>query len=400
MQIFGNVLLFGQTTHQIQLVGASSGARFGQDLFGGFLASDTPGSSLRLLTHDGLALQTWFRVTSNGQAVFGGLPAVNGEISFSPSDRDPVLGVVQEAGPQMRLRLSRAECDWSNPLESRGCDLSNLAARDLILEPYTFGMQLEYPSTFELWVRDLSVHHNQLGCAPEDGYCNGGARLWVGNETDTGGLFLTAHAGATSAESWAVIAADRFDHSSSGSVKFQIRDNADAFIFEAGAFGAETPVARIDYAGKGYFNGGTQVGGADFAEAMEAAGGPAQYSPGDVLVIDREGRRRVRLATEPYSRNVAGVYSTRPGVLGTAHPVAAGRVRERAIPVALVGIVACKVSSENGPIEPGDLLVTSSTPGHAMKADSGRALTGAVIGKALEPFEEGTGVIEILVSLQ
>jgi hypothetical protein len=63
-----------------------------------------------------------------------------------------------------------------------------------------------------------------------------------------------------------------------------------------------------------------------------------------------------------------------------------------------VGIVPCKVSAENGPISPGDLLVTSSTPGHAMR-DADPAV-GTVLGKALEEMPSGTGVIKVLVTLQ
>ena len=70
------------------------------------------------------------------------------------------------------------------------------------------------------------------------------------------------------------------------------------------------------------------------------------------------------------------------------------------VPLAVVGIVPCKVTTENGPITVGDLLVTSSTPGHAMKGtDRGRML-GAVVGKALEPLQKGTGIIQVLVTLQ
>ena len=68
------------------------------------------------------------------------------------------------------------------------------------------------------------------------------------------------------------------------------------------------------------------------------------------------------------------------------------------IPLAVVGIVPCKVSAENGPIRPGDLLVTSSTPGHAMR-DRDPAV-GTVLGKALEEMPSGTGVIKVLVTLQ
>ena len=65
-----------------------------------------------------------------------------------------------------------------------------------------------------------------------------------------------------------------------------------------------------------------------------------------------------------------------------------------------------KASAENGPIAPGDLLTTSATPAHAMKASpaviNGVEIypTGAIVGKALEPLEEGRGVIQVLVTLR
>ncbi len=68
------------------------------------------------------------------------------------------------------------------------------------------------------------------------------------------------------------------------------------------------------------------------------------------------------------------------------------------IPMAMVGIVPCKVSAENGPIRPGDLLVTSATPGHAMRDEDPRV--GTVLGKALEALDAGTGSIRVLVTLQ
>ena len=68
------------------------------------------------------------------------------------------------------------------------------------------------------------------------------------------------------------------------------------------------------------------------------------------------------------------------------------------IPLAVVGIVPCKVSTENGPVRVGDLLVTASTPGHAMRDENPQV--GTVLGKALQSLETGTGVIEVLVTLQ
>jgi hypothetical protein len=68
--------------------------------------------------------------------------------------------------------------------------------------------------------------------------------------------------------------------------------------------------------------------------------------------------------------------------------------------MAMIGIVPVKVSAENGPIKVGDLLVSSSLPGRAMKGTDRSRLFGAVIGKAMGTIDSGTGVIEMLVTLQ
>ena len=47
-----------------------------------------------------------------------------------------------------------------------------------------------------------------------------------------------------------------------------------------------------------------------------------------------------------------------------------------------------------------DLLTTSASPGHAMKASEPLRAFGAVIGKALRPLAEGQGLIPILIALQ
>lgn len=58
------------------------------------------------------------------------------------------------------------------------------------------------------------------------------------------------------------------------------------------------------------------------------------------------------------------------------------------------------MSAVNGPIRRGDLLVASAIPGYAMKGTDRSRMLGAVVGKALESLAEGTGVIEVLVTLQ
>lgn len=155
---------------------------------------------------------------------------------------------------------------------------------------------------------------------------------------------------------------------------------------------------RIDADGNIFANA-FNVGGADFAESMAVTHAKATYEPGDTMVIDADLRRTVTRASTPYSTMVAGIYSTKPGVIASPYGVDdTGRSAE--IPLAVVGIVPAKVTTENGPIAAGDLLVTSSLPGHAMKGTDRSRMVGAIVGKALEPLKDGTGVILVLVTLQ
>jgi hypothetical protein len=119
--------------------------------------------------------------------------------------------------------------------------------------------------------------------------------------------------------------------------------------------------------------------------------------PGTVMVIGDDGR--LRQSDGAYDKRVAGVISgakeLKPGIiLGRK---ASTRPRR---PVALVGQVYCKVDATYAPIEVGDLLTTSSTPGHAMRAIDPLKAFGAVIGKALSPLGVGRGLVRILVALQ
>jgi len=65
--------------------------------------------------------------------------------------------------------------------------------------------------------------------------------------------------------------------------------------------------------------------------------------------------------------------------------------------IALIGTVYCKVDASCASISAGDLLTTSNTQGHGMKAVDAQRSFGAIIGKALQSLPEGTGLIPILV---
>jgi hypothetical protein len=122
-----------------------------------------------------------------------------------------------------------------------------------------------------------------------------------------------------------------------------------------------------------------------------------KVEPGTVMVINENGVLQESKAA--YDKRVAGVISGagdyKPGIVLDKQ-----RSRNNRKPVALLGKVFCKVDAQYSPIEVGDLLTTSPTPGHAMKADDPIKVFGAVIGKALQPLAAGQGLIPILVALQ
>ncbi len=158
-------------------------------------------------------------------------------------------------------------------------------------------------------------------------------------------------------------------------------------------------VARITKTGIGIFNGGTQTGGADIAEAFDVTGDFAAYEAGDVLVISVDEDRTVEKSSEAYSTLVVGVYATKPGVLLTEETIDAD-ISDK-VPMGVVGVIPTKVCLEGGIIKRGDLLVTSSQRGVAMKADPEKVRVGQVIGKALQEYDSNsTGKIKVLVNVK
>ena len=123
---------------------------------------------------------------------------------------------------------------------------------------------------------------------------------------------------------------------------------------------------------------------ADLAERYEA---DAIYKVGTVLVIG--GKKEVTITDQRANTAVIGIVSKNPAYMmnsdaGTdeTHPY-----------IALKGRVFCKIF---GTVKKGDLLVTSSIPGHAEAWSLGDS-PNAVIGKALGNQSEGFGFIEVLV---
>ncbi|WP_137904485.1 beta strand repeat-containing protein [Chryseobacterium sp. 2VB] len=178
----------------------------------------------------------------------------------------------------------------------------------------------------------------------------------------------------------------------------ETHSNGSIALFKSGNPGTVN-VARINSAGRGFFNGGTQNSGADVAEAFDVNGSIVQYEPGDILVISTSTDRTVEKSSTPYSGLVAGVYATKPGVLLTEEHIDTD-ISDK-VPMGVIGVIPTKVCLENGKIKRGDLLVTSSKAGVAMKADINKVKIGQVIGKALQDYDQKEiGKIQVLVNIK
>lgn len=169
-------------------------------------------------------------------------------------------------------------------------------------------------------------------------------------------------------------------------------------------------VFRVDaqgnvYSDKPFYGQAFLSGSADVAEWVPVS---EPVEPGDVLELDPCNPGQYRKSRGPCSNLVAGVVSTEPGfVLGTdPSTLDVGPWTDDSRPwtsnsalLALIGIVPVKVTNEGGPIQPGDLLVTSSTPGYAMRWNpSGDSSPHNLVGKALESLEEESGIILVLLT--
>jgi hypothetical protein len=132
----------------------------------------------------------------------------------------------------------------------------------------------------------------------------------------------------------------------------------------------------------------------DLAEDFNVCAGQSA-EPGTVMSFEPDGS--LSPAVEPYDRRVAGIVagagSLRPGVILDRHPTPHSRA-----PIALTGKVFCKVDADLAPIKAGDLLTSSPTAGHAMRASDDSRMTGAIIGKAMKSVKTGRSLIPVLVT--
>ncbi|MFH1680901.1 MAG: hypothetical protein ABIH26_09695, partial [Candidatus Eisenbacteria bacterium] len=161
--------------------------------------------------------------------------------------------------------------------------------------------------------------------------------------------------------------------------------------------GTGTPTEQLEVIGTTRTDVLEIAGGSDLAEPFPISGNETVME-GAVVVIDEENPGRLKLSDRGYDRRVAGVVSGAGG-LNPGLTLSQRGVTDEGRNVALSGRVYAWADASNGPIGPGDLLTTSSTPGHVMKVTDYDRAHGAVIGKAMSSLESGRGLVLVLVNL-
>ncbi len=346
------------------------------DSLSGYGVWGTSGSNLGVRGTSESGTGVWGAHTSST----GSAPAVYGETASTADDAIAVHGVVTSTTPGGNSAAVRGE-NRSITGVGVGVQGSHAGAGAGVYGTAEDGVGVVGFSTSGYGVvgivgttgngvRALSTGSARANAAlvAENRNASGGMAAYLNNDSN----YATAH----------------FANGGSGEVLY-LQGNGGYFIRAVND--AENNVLfSIDASGNVRADGSFTSPAADFAELLPSADG---LEPGDLVAIGADGL--LRLSDVPYQTSVAGVYSTRPAFLGGGGEPAVGKA-----PLAIVGVVPVKASAENGAIVPGDLLVASATPGHAMRCDDRARCSGGIVGKALARLTEGTGTVTVLVSLQ
>ncbi len=213
-------------------------------------------------------------------------------------------------------------------------------------------------------------------------------------------LFLLNHNGVIIGKEWGGTGDLTVEGHLKGDVTIEGRlgVNGQSPIPRTSGWGGGIHTWDLEVEGSAWCRYGWASGARDMAENFVA---DMPLEPGELVAFDMDSDGVVR-STRPNDVLVCGVVSTTPGVLLNFEPETHGH--DGRVPVALCGRVPCKVVDENGPIQRGDLLTSSSVPGHAMRAEAilveGERVyrSGTIVGKALAAHSTGAGIIDVFVA--
>jgi hypothetical protein len=133
---------------------------------------------------------------------------------------------------------------------------------------------------------------------------------------------------------------------------------------------------------------------AKYADVAERYHADQVYEPGTVVSFG--GEKEITQSTSDADKRVAGVLSTDPYAVMNSPHRQPEMLNEFHPPIALLGRVPTKVI---GTVAKGDIMVTSTTAGHARAwTEDNNPPAGTIIGKSVEDKNtDGAGVIEVVV---
>ena len=250
-------------------------------------------------------------------------------------------------------------------------------------------------------IGNVNVSALQVGTVArfnQDVHIRGGINTG-GNSLFSGDLSITAATSSLTATSTVGFSHRAYFHSSSTDGYNFIFDTTNALASSSlpifSVRNAGTPLLSLHANGNLRLDGniyasstviGTPGSPGDLAEQVDVDPNEV-IEPGDVLCVDPEAHDRYRKCRGQNAQDVAGVVSTNATII-----TGFGKTNTTAI-MALVGRVPIKVTLENGPINRGDLLITASTTGYAMKYDPSKDTGSAnisIIGLALDSYTENS----------
>jgi hypothetical protein len=299
-------------------------------------------------------------------------------------DSESGIGVIGESG--------LANANSKHKAGVRGQSSEGDIYAELASSSYLTGMMGNYTDTYGIYVQNFYTPTSEYGVYAK----STGTGIYGWSESGTG-VSANTYSGTA-------LAVD-----TSSGTGIEIESSGGDYIE------AETPIFmgwdsefRVEHGGTVYADGSYNCGlssgcfnsgsGADVAERISAT---TSLEPGDVVEIDPDHSGKFRKASTSYSTLVAGVVSTNPGMtLGNDFDADAEDWDDERPLLALVGQVEVKVTAVEHSVSVGDLLTSSDTPGYAMPCEDRQQCVGAIIGKALEPLESGTGTIKVLLALQ
>jgi len=373
-------------------------------------ASSTTGSQIKLGKQDGEAtitldaeylagapMVTLSDGAQNNLLLSG---ATGGVIVFGPGTADPLItaGHNNTVGFEKRMWIghSTGSKNWGIQYRDLASDGWSADAIEFVAGDQTKPRFRAELSTGTVSLAD-SAGHQAIQLIPS-GVGSAGEVSLYDYAADTKTVEII---GADSSTAGGQIMMREADGSNSIEIDGQYSTAGGGFVRLYKADGTTAITLQADVSGDGRIT--TQelsiTGGSDLSEQFDVGTTSVAPKPGLLVCIDPARPGKLVVSAKPYDRTVAGVLSGAGGVKPGMMMGQEGSVADGQHPVALSGRVYCWCDASQGVIVPGDLLTTSSTPGHAMRVRDHRRAQGAAIGKAMTGLAKGKGLVLTLVSL-